>query len=114
MTAKSSGFSDLGDRNSVFWFRMVTLAEGWSFVVLLIFGSLLSRVSEIDLVAPLGALHGTLVIAWAMVFVMARRKLGWGVKTSALAVLACLLPLTPFVLHRSKRAEMLRAEARAA
>ncbi|WUI00093.1 DUF3817 domain-containing protein [Spirillospora sp. NBC_00431] len=111
MTAGSGGLSDLGDRNSVFWFRVVTLAEGWSFVVLLIFGSLLSRVSDIDLVAPLGALHGTLVIAWVLVFVMARRRLAWGVKTSLLAVLACMLPLTPFVLHRSKRAELLRAEA---
>ncbi|MFI0405487.1 DUF3817 domain-containing protein [Actinomadura sp. 3N508] len=113
MPAKSSSLSDLGERNSVFWFRVVTLAEGWSFVVLLIFGSVLSRVSDIDLVQPLGMLHGVLVIAWGLVFLAARRRLGWGVKPSLLAVLACLLPLTPFVFHRSKRAELLRAEAQA-
>ncbi|MFI0370507.1 DUF3817 domain-containing protein [Actinomadura sp. 1N219] len=113
MPAKSSSLTNLGERNSVFWFRVITLAEGWSFVVLLIFGSLLSRVSDIDLVQPLGLLHGALVIAWVLVFVAARRRLAWGVGPSLLAVLACLLPLTPFVFHRSKRAELLRAEARA-
>ncbi|MFI0484294.1 DUF3817 domain-containing protein [Actinomadura sp. 9N215] len=111
--AAKGGLGELGGRNSVFWFRVVTLAEGWSFVVLLIFGSLLSRVSDIDLVGPLGALHGGLVIAWVLVFVAARRSLAWGVRNSLLAVLACMLPLTPFVFHRRKRAELLHAEARA-
>lgn len=99
------------NRNSVFWLRNLTLAEGWSFVALLVFGSFLSRVSDINLLGPLGFLHGILVVAWLGVFFAARRRLDWGAKTSLLALLTCLLPLTPFLFHRRKRAELLQAEA---
>ena len=101
---------DARRRSPVFWFGLLTLAEGWSFVALLIFGSLLSRVTDIDLVRPLGFLHGALFIAWLVAFLIARPKLGWGAGTTLLALVAGLLPLTPFVLHRYKRTELRAAE----
>ncbi|GAA5067173.1 integral membrane protein [Thermocatellispora tengchongensis] len=96
--------------NPVLVFRMLTLAEGWSFVVLLVFGSLLSRISDIDLVRPLGIVHGALFVALVVSLLTVRRRLGWGPGATFLAFLAGLLPLTPFLFHRLKRDELLRAE----
>jgi integral membrane protein len=96
--------------NPVYRFRVLTLAEGWSFVVLLVFGSLLSRISDIDLVLPLGALHGALFVALVLSLLTVRRRLGWGPGMTVLAFLAAVLPLAPFLLHHRKRDELRRAE----
>ncbi|WP_051815560.1 DUF3817 domain-containing protein, partial [Glycomyces tenuis] len=91
--------------NPVFRYRMLTLAEGWSFVLLLVFGSLLSRVSEIDLVMPLGLIHGLLFVLLIVATFLIRRRLGWGVGMTLAALAAAVVPLAPFVLHHWKRAE---------
>lgn len=96
--------------NPVFRYRMLTLAEGWSFVLLLVFGSLLSRVSEIDLVLPLGSLHGLLFVLMVGATVVIRRRLDWGPVMTLVALAAAVVPLAPFLLHRWKRAELLAAE----
>lgn len=98
--------------NPVARFRVLSFAEGWSFVVLLVFGTLLSRISSIDLVMPLGILHGALFTALVVVTVLVRRVLDWDTRTTLLALLAAVLPLGPFVFHRAKR-ERLRAAERA-
>lgn len=96
--------------NPVFRYRMLTLAEGWSFVLLLVFGSLLSRVSDIDLVMPLGSLHGLLFVLMLIATLLIRRRLGWGFGMTLAAFAAAVIPLAPFVLHRWKRTELLAAE----
>lgn len=97
--------------NPVSRFRLLSFAEGWSFVVLLVFGSLLSRISSIDLVMPLGILHAVLFVALVVATMMVRRVLGWSIGTTLLALLAAVLPLGPFVFHYAKR-EQLRAVER--
>ena len=87
-------------------FRVLSLVEGWSFVVLILFGSVLSRVSDIDLVLPLGILHGALFTALVVAILMVRRVLGWNLLTTLLALLAAVLPLGPFVFHYAKRDEL--------
>ncbi|WP_322632797.1 DUF3817 domain-containing protein [Glycomyces albidus] len=97
-------------KNPVFLYRMLTLAEGWSFVLLLVFGSVLSRVSEIDLVMPLGALHGALFVLLIGSTLLIRRRLGWGFGTTLLALVCAVVPLAPFWFHHRKRDDFLTAE----
>lgn len=96
--------------NPIYRFRLLALAEGWSFVILLVFGSGLSRVSDIDLVMPLGSLHGLMFALLVVATFLVRDRLGWGRRMTALALLAAVLPLGPFVLHRAKRDELRQAE----
>ena len=92
--------------NPVARFRVLSLTEGWSFVVLIVFGSLLSRVSDIDLVMPLGILHGALFTALVVAILTVRRVLDWSPRTTLLALLAAVLPLGPFVFHHVRRDEL--------
>jgi integral membrane protein len=96
--------------NPVSRFRAVSMAEGCSFLILLIFGSLLSRISDIDLVMPLGALHGALFVALVVITLGVRGTLNWDTKTTALALIAAVLPLGPFVFGYARRAELRAAE----
>ncbi|THV42562.1 DUF3817 domain-containing protein [Glycomyces buryatensis] len=100
--------------NPVFRYRMLTLAEGWSFVLLLVFGSLLSRVSSIDLVEQLGMLHGVLFVLLVVATLFIRRRLAWGFGTTLLALVCAVVPLAPFVFHRYKREQFRAAEQAAA
>lgn len=97
--------------NPVARFRVLSLAEGWSFVVLILFGSILSRVSDIDLVMPLGILHAVLFTALVVAILMVRRVLDWSLRTTLLALLAAVLPLGPFVFHHARRDELGTAAA---
>lgn len=94
----------------VFCFRVLSMAEGCSFVALLVFGTLLSRISDIDLVMPLGILHGALFVALVVATLVVRRVLDWGLVTTLLALLAAVLPLGPFVFHYAKREQLHDAE----
>lgn len=90
-------------------FRVVSIAEGCSFLVLLIFGSLLSRISDIDLVMPLGLLHAVLFIALVAATLDVRARLGWGRRTTVLALIAAVLPTGPFFFEHAKREELREA-----
>ena len=92
--------------NPVARFRVLSLVEGWSFVVLLLFGSLLSRISDIDLVLPLGIVHAVLFVALVAAILTVRRVLDWNLTTTGLALAAAVLPLGPFVFHYAKRDEL--------
>lgn len=96
--------------NPVFRYRMLTLAEGWSFVLLLVFGSLLSRISEINLVMPLGLLHGVLFVLLVLGTFLIRRRLEWGFGTTLVALVCSVIPLAPFFFHHAKKDEFLDAE----
>lgn len=96
--------------NPVTRFRVLSFAEGWSFVVLILFGSVLSRISEIDLVMPLGVLHGALFVALVAATLAVRPVLAWNLRTTLLALLAAVLPLGPFVFHYARRDELRAAD----
>lgn len=96
--------------NPVFRYRMLTLAEGWSFVLLLVFGSVLSRVSDINLVMPLGMLHGVLFVLLVLGTFLVRRRLDWGFGTTVVALVCSVIPLAPFFFHHAKKDEFLEAE----
>jgi integral membrane protein len=96
--------------NPVTRFRVVSIAEGCTFLVLLIFGSLLSRISDINLVMPLGMLHGVFFIALVVLTLEMRAKLSWNAKTTVLALLATVLPTGPFFFDYAKRAQLREAE----
>jgi integral membrane protein len=96
--------------NPVYRYRMLTLAEGWSFVLLLVFGSLLSRISDINLVMPLGMLHGVLFVLLVLGTLLIRRRLEWGFGTTLVALICSVIPLAPFFFHHAKKDEFLYAE----
>jgi integral membrane protein len=97
--------------NPVSRFRLVSILEGLSFIVLLT-GSVLKRTTEIDIVPVMGMVHGVLFIAYLLVMLDVRSKLNWDGKTTGLAVLASVLPFGPFVFDYAKR-DQLRAGERA-
>lgn len=57
--------------------RAVALAESISFVVLLLLGSVLSRVSEVNLLPVLGPVHGVLFLALVVLVLAQRASLRW-------------------------------------
>ena len=83
--------------------RVVAVLEGLSFVALLLLGSLLSRVSEVDLVPVLGPLHGVLFVALVVLVLAAQPWLRWG----ALFTLLVLTVLSPGA-HFPVQAEIAR------
>ena len=78
--------------------RVVAALEGVSFVLLLVFGSLLSRVSGTDLVAPLGMLHGVLFTAFVVLLLASLPWLRWGAAFTLL-VLTVLSPGAHFAVQ---------------
>ena len=97
--------------NPVSRFRLVSILEGVSFIVLLV-GSVLKRTSDLDIVPIMGPVHGVLFIAYVLFLIDVRGKLKWDNKTTGLGFLASVLPCGPFVFDYLKRDE-LRAGERA-
>lgn len=85
--------------NPVSRFLLVSRCEGVSFLALLLLGSVLSRVSDINLVMPLGIIHGLLFISYVLLMLDMRAKFAWDGKTTGLAFLASVLPFGPFVFE---------------
>ncbi|MDI2128245.1 DUF3817 domain-containing protein [Yinghuangia seranimata] len=97
--------------NSVSRFRLVATLEGLSFPALLIFGSLLSRISDIDyLMMPLGLIHGVLFIAYVLLALDLRGKLGWDGKKTFVALAWAIPPFGSFVFKAKAKAELDAAE----
>ncbi len=78
--------------------RVVAALEGVSFLLLLVFGSLLSRVSEVDLVRPLGMLHGALFTGLVVAVLASLPWLRWGLLRTGL-VLTVLSPFAHFAVQ---------------
>ncbi|MCF2528699.1 DUF3817 domain-containing protein [Yinghuangia soli] len=97
--------------NSVSRFRLVAILEGLSFPALLIFGSLLSRISDIDfLMMPLGMIHGVLFVAYILLALDMRTKLGWDGKKTAVALLWAIPPAGTFFFKAKIKDELDAAE----
>jgi integral membrane protein len=73
--------------------RLVSIPEALSFPALLIFGSLLSRISDIDfLMMPLGMIHGILFVIYCVLLLDVWSKTRWPAKRVAFFFLLALLP----------------------
>ncbi|WP_326627189.1 MULTISPECIES: DUF3817 domain-containing protein [unclassified Streptomyces] len=73
--------------------RLISIPEALSFPALIIFGSILSRVSDIDfLMMPLGTLHGVLFVIYTVLLLDVWSKTKWPFKRVAFFFLLALLP----------------------
>ncbi|MCX4964884.1 DUF3817 domain-containing protein [Streptomyces sp. NPDC079020] len=73
--------------------RLISIPEALSFPALILFGSILSRVSDIDfLMMPLGILHGVLFVIYAVLLLDVWAKTKWPLKRVALFFVLSLLP----------------------
>lgn len=84
---------DIKTATSLHRLRLISVPEALSFPALLIFGSLLSRVSDIDfLMMPLGILHGVLFVIYAVFLLDVWNRAKWPLKRVAFFFLLALLP----------------------
>lgn len=73
--------------------RLISIPEALSFPALILFGSVLSRVSDIDfLMMPLGVIHGVLFVIYALLLLDVWVKAKWPLKRVALFFVLSLLP----------------------
>jgi integral membrane protein len=91
--------------------RIISVAEAVSFLVLLIFGSLLSRISDVNLVMPLGMIHGVLFILYVVQLAEVWSKARWTKGEVGLFVLLAILPTGGFFGDRRIRAREAAAAA---
>jgi integral membrane protein len=81
-------------------FKKISLAEGWSFVVLLVVAMPLKYLFHIPIfVKYFGWAHGVLFIAYLILLITTSIENKWTFKRIVLGFLASLLPLGPFVFH---------------
>ncbi|WP_326587959.1 DUF3817 domain-containing protein [Streptomyces sp. NBC_01294] len=110
---------DIKTASALHRLRLVSVPEALSFPALLIFGSLLSRVSDIDyLMLPLGAIHGILFVVYVLFLLDVWNKAKWPFKK---VVLFFVLSLVPFgglygdkLLKRDEGDSVIAARAREA
>ncbi|MEV6573287.1 DUF3817 domain-containing protein [Streptomyces sp. NPDC051577] len=110
---------DIKTASALHRLRLISVPEALSFPALLIFGSLLSRVSDIDyLMMPLGILHGILFVIYAVFLLDVWNKAKWPLKKVALFFLLAMLPFGGLygdrLLKRDEADSVLAARAREA
>ncbi|MET9960905.1 DUF3817 domain-containing protein [Streptomyces sp. NPDC006326] len=108
---------DIKTASALHRLRLVSVPEALSFPALLIFGSLLSRISDIDyLMMPLGGLHGILFLVYVVFLLDVWNKAKWPAKKAALFFLLALLPFGGLygdkLLKREETASVMAARAR--
>lgn len=86
--------------SSLALFKKVSLAEGWSFVLLVAIAMPLKYIFDIPVfVKYIGWAHGVLFIAYIILLLTTAVENNWKFKQTALGFIASLLPLGPFVFH---------------
>jgi integral membrane protein len=108
---------DIKTATAVHRLRLVSVPEALSFPALLIFGSLLSRISDIDfLMMPLGMIHGILFVIYVVLLADVWIKTKWPLKRVAFFLLLALLPFGGLygdkVLKRYEEEGVIAARAR--
>nr|WP_237517420.1 MULTISPECIES: DUF3817 domain-containing protein [Streptomyces] len=84
---------DIKTASALHRLRLISLPEALSFPALIIFGSVLSRVSDIDfLMMPLGALHGILFTIYVVFLLDVWNKAKWPLKRVALFFFLAVIP----------------------
>lgn len=88
------------------WFCRIAFWEGVSTLVLFGIAMPLKYFAEMPAaVTYVGWAHGLLFMLYVALLVLAAVRLGWRLKRVALFLLASLVPLAPFFVERSLRAE---------
>ncbi|MEJ8642427.1 DUF3817 domain-containing protein [Streptomyces sp. MS1.HAVA.3] len=110
---------DIKTASALHRLRLVSVPEALSFPALLIFGSLLSRVSDIDyLMMPLGAIHGILFVVYVLFLLDVWNKAKWPFKKVALFFVLALVPFGGLygdkLLKRDEGDSVIAARAREA
>lgn len=84
--------------------RLIGIAEGFSFLILLLIAMPLKYWMGWPLaVKYVGWAHGVLFILYIFAVLSAVKPMGWGFKGVAIAMIASLLPAGTFVLDKSLR-----------
>lgn len=91
--------------------RVISIAEAVSFLALLIFGSLLSRISSVNLVMPLGMIHGLLFVGYVVLLADVWGKARWSRRRVGWFLLMSVLPTGGFFGDRAIRDEERAAAA---
>ncbi|WP_285921117.1 DUF3817 domain-containing protein [Actinomadura opuntiae] len=82
-------------------FRVVSIAEATSFLVLLLIAMPLKYGADLPVaVQVMGPIHGILFLGYVGLAFLAGEKLGWGLKRTVLALVAAVLPVAPFFVER--------------
>ncbi len=85
----------------VIHFKIVAILEGVSFLVLLGIAMPLKYIFGLPAATQVvGMAHGILFIAYVLMVFIIRKQLNWNLKITALALIASVLPLGPFVVDR--------------
>ncbi|MFJ6053533.1 MULTISPECIES: DUF3817 domain-containing protein [unclassified Streptomyces] len=85
---------DIKTASALHRLRLVSVPEALSFPALLIFGSLLSRISDIDyLLMPLGILHAILFMAYGVLLLDVWNKAKWPFKKVVFFFVLSVVPL---------------------
>jgi integral membrane protein len=85
-------------------FRIVSLAEGTSYLALLGIAMPLKYAADLPIaVRVVGGVHGVLFVAFVIGLVAAARAERWPMRESVIAMIAALLPFGAFWLERRLR-----------
>ena len=88
-------------------FRIVSLAEGLSYILLLGIAMPLKYVwGQPEAVKMMGSLHGFLFVIFVIALIRAAFDRAWGLSRVLLAFFASIVPLGAFFLETSLRKEM--------
>ena len=83
------------------WFRKVSFAEGWSFILLLGVAMPLKYIwGQPMAVSIVGAIHGGLFLLYGVLAIIVAQKEGWTKKFLLTALIASVLPFGPFIFDR--------------
>jgi integral membrane protein len=87
--------------NALSRFRVVSITEGISMLVLVFIAMPLKYIFELPLmVTYVGWIHGVLFMVYMLVLFPTSRKLRWTFRTALMGVIAAVLPFGPFLFDR--------------
>lgn len=82
-------------------FKVISILEGLSYILLLFVGVPLKYIGENDvLVKSLGMPHGLLFMAYIILALIIRSKMKWDLKTTFIVLIASVLPFGTFYIHK--------------
>lgn len=82
-------------------FKIISILEGLSFLILLFIAMPMKYVFEQPLaVTYVGWAHGVLFVLYIYVVFPTARKVGWDFTKTLFALVASILPFGPFLFHR--------------
>lgn len=92
--------------NTLQRFRIISITEGISLIVLLFIAMPLKYIFEMpEMVKYTGWIHGILFILYVLILFPTSRSLKWTFGNTLLALIASLLPFGPFLFDRKLKAE---------